>query len=142
LIQLPLSALNVLKKLKRNKSWLVLIFLVDQVIKNFLVRVNDFNDFNTGVAWGWGKDISWETLIVGLLFFLIIKFKFNFWVLMMLLGGLSNLLDRLVWGGVVDYINFFNWFDFNLADAMVFGGVIGLIYKQWVIDRYEDKKNI
>jgi len=142
LIQLPLSALNVLKKLKRSKRWLVVIFLLDQAIKNFLVRINDFNDFNIGIAWGWGKGINWEILIGLLIVGLIIKFKFNIWMLLMVLGGLSNLLDRLIWGGVVDYINFFNMFDFNLADAMVFGGVIGLIYKQWVMDRYEDKKNI
>jgi len=132
----------VLKKLKRSKRWLVVIFLLDQAIKNFLVRINDFNDFNTGIAWGWGKGINWEILTGFLIVGLIIKFKFNIWMLMMVLGGLSNLLDRLIWGGVVDYINFFNMFDFNLADAMVFGGVIGLIYKQWVMDRYEDKKNI
>ncbi len=133
----------VLSVLIRNKvQWLIWIFLIDQGIKNFLVYSQGFTNFNTGIAWGWGGNINWIWLILILIILLIKKFKFNYWVLSMILGGLSNLIDRFRWGGVVDYLDFFKVFEFNLADAMVFVGVIGLIYKQWVGGKYEDKKDI
>lgn len=43
------------------------------------------------------------------------------------LGTLGNFLDRLMVGGVVDYLPFFNWTKFNLSDALIVGGVVALI---------------
>lgn len=39
-------------------------------------------------------------------------------------GGVSNLLDRVFFGGVVDFIDFKFFPSFNLADAMIFAGVV------------------
>jgi signal peptidase II len=39
-------------------------------------------------------------------------------------GGVSNIFDRVFYGGVIDYINFFGLFICNIADIMVVGGVI------------------
>lgn len=44
-------------------------------------------------------------------------------------GAASNLLDRLRFGYVVDYINIAFWPVFNIADVMVVGGVIILFIK-------------
>lgn len=46
-------------------------------------------------------------------------------------GALGNALDRLVYGGVVDFLNMSccgirNPFIFNLADVAIFAGVLGL----------------
>jgi len=60
--------------------------------------------------------------------------KKNIWQLLsisiIILGALSNFLDRLLYGFVIDYLNIFIWPVFNLADAMiVFGVIIYLIFE-------------
>jgi signal peptidase II len=47
----------------------------------------------------------------------------------MILGGaLGNLADRERTGGVVDFSSVWIWPAFNLADAAIVLGVIGLLY--------------
>jgi signal peptidase II len=51
-------------------------------------------------------------------------------------GAIGNGLDRLIYGAVADFVLFhvttagwsFNWYVFNLADAAIVAGVIGLLY--------------
>lgn len=47
-------------------------------------------------------------------------------------GALGNALDRAVFGAVVDFVALhafgFRWYVFNLADAAIVAGVIGLLY--------------
>ena len=44
------------------------------------------------------------------------------------LGGLSNLIDRLRFGYVIDYLDLSYFTVFNLADAMITFGVLALFY--------------
>jgi signal peptidase II len=58
-------------------------------------------------------------------------------------GALGNAIDRLAYGAVADFVLFhvttaawsFNWYVFNLADAAIVAGVIGLLYDSLVQDR-------
>jgi signal peptidase II len=58
-------------------------------------------------------------------------------------GALGNAIDRLAYGAVADFILFhimgagwsFNWYVFNLADAAIVAGVIGLLYDSLIQDR-------
>ena len=47
-------------------------------------------------------------------------------------GAASNAIDRLVLGGVADFFSLhafgFYWYVFNIADAAIVAGVIGLLY--------------
>jgi signal peptidase II len=47
-------------------------------------------------------------------------------------GALGNLVDRVAYGAVVDFIYFhafgFSWYVFNFADAWIVAGVLGLLY--------------
>jgi signal peptidase II len=47
-------------------------------------------------------------------------------------GALSNAIDRLALGGVADFFSLhaygFYWYVFNIADAAIVAGVIGLLY--------------
>ena len=47
---------------------------------------------------------------------------------MILSGGLGNLIDRVVWGHVIDFIHFYyenySFYIFNLADTFITIGVI------------------
>jgi signal peptidase II len=52
-------------------------------------------------------------------------------------GAFGNAIDRLAYGAVVDFVLFhittpgfnFTWYVFNLADAAIVAGVIGLLYE-------------
>jgi signal peptidase II len=52
-------------------------------------------------------------------------------------GAAGNAIDRLHWPGVMDFVLFhidtaswvFRWYVFNLADAAIVAGVLGLLYE-------------
>lgn len=44
-------------------------------------------------------------------------------------GLLSNIIDSLLWGGVVDYLNFMRLIYFNLADCLIVLGAGWYGYK-------------
>jgi len=58
-------------------------------------------------------------------------------------GAVGNAVDRLVHAGVADFVLFhittesfhFSWYVFNVADAAIVAGVIGLLYDSYMGDR-------
>jgi signal peptidase II len=58
-------------------------------------------------------------------------------------GAIGNAIDRLVYGWVFDFVYFhvqtsgwrFDWYVFNLADAAIVAGVVGLLYESLFGDR-------
>ncbi|WP_108062367.1 signal peptidase II [Poseidonibacter lekithochrous] len=59
-------------------------------------------------------------------------------------GGLSNILDRFTYGGVVDYFYWHYGFEFaifNLADVIIDTAVVIIIYMQIRQSRKEKKEN-
>ncbi len=48
-------------------------------------------------------------------------------LIFIIIGAISNLIDRFQYGYVVDYINIWFWPVFNIADIMISGGTIILI---------------
>jgi signal peptidase II len=58
-------------------------------------------------------------------------------------GAVGNAVDRLVHGAVADFVLFhittasfrFDWYVFNLADAAIVAGVVGLLYESFIGDR-------
>ena len=60
--------------------------------------------------------------------------KFKFPLFLILVGGISNLIDRVIYSGVVDYINFFGLLKNNLADFLIFLGttvfLMGLFFEK------------
>lgn len=49
---------------------------------------------------------------------------------LVILGAASNLLDRLLFGVIVDYLIFFGLSAINLADIMIVAGVLALVMMQ------------
>ena len=54
-------------------------------------------------------------------------------------GALGNAVDRFVYGAVFDFVHFhvgsFSWYVFNIADAAIVAGVIGLVYDSLILDK-------
>lgn len=65
--------------------------------------------------------------------------------LAMIIGGaIGNMIDRIAYGAVFDFIHVhvgtFSWYVFNIADAAIVAGVIGLVYDSLILERLRDKK--
>lgn len=144
-------------KKKENKRTLLLAPLIAFLVlgTDFIVKTYLWSNFahqqfsliegflsinvilNTGVAFGFlqGKTnfLIYFTLILILFFLYIFKteknktFTFRVSTGLILGGALSNLLDRLVLEGVIDYIDLGFWPVFNLSDACITVGAFLLI---------------
>ena len=77
----------------------------------------------------------WLFVVVAAIVVLLIfryKNKLDNFALGLLLGGtIGNLIDRLVYGYVIDFIDLGFWPSFNLADSFSTIGVFLLLYKHW-----------
>jgi len=125
---------------------LVGIFIIDQNLKQLFIDgyrfYSDYIDltlvYNKGVAFSmfaflqeWLKWIQ-LVLIVSVGAY-IINLRQNCYAVpagVLLGAGLSNVYDRFIHGGVVDYIFYHHWFEFavfNFADVMIDVAVIWLV---------------
>ncbi|MBN1915569.1 signal peptidase II [Candidatus Dojkabacteria bacterium] len=109
-------------------EWILLftIIFIDQTVKLF-VTINE-KDYvlNKGVAFGiFGKEIPIGLLlnlfgVILTIFMIKLEDKTYLVPLLILLGaGLSNLIDRVLREGVVDYINIGIIPSFNIADLLI-----------------------
>ena len=133
----------------------ILFFVLDQISKlvlnNVLVLGNSYtiiNNFlyitkvyNEGVSFSMFSGhriliILVSLIILVFLYFYMQKFKENtknMIAFSLVFGGLfGNLLDRIIYGYVIDFIDFYiigyNYPTFNLADTFIFIGVAILLY--------------
>lgn len=134
----------------KNKTFfflVVLFVIVDQFSKFLFQKIltigNPMNIFsffsftltkNTGTLFGLFKNANnillFLTLIViGAILYYYDKIEENqkFPFVLILAGGIGNLIDRIFSGGVIDFIDFKIWPVFNIADSMITIGIIWLI---------------
>ena len=96
---------------------------------------------NTGAGFGILKNQALVLLfisvaVIGIILYHFDKIKNNETLLQILvgfvLGGtIGNLIDRLAYGHVIDFLDFQIWPVFNFADSFVTMGIIGLIIYLW-----------
>lgn len=65
-------------------------------------------------------------IILGYLLRLWIFEKFPFFLGLIIAGGISNIIDRIIFGGVIDYVQIASFF-FNAADIFVWVGCVALV---------------
>tara|TARA_Y100000590_G_C15717635_1_gene1012408 strand:- start:2313 stop:2795 length:483 start_codon:yes stop_codon:yes gene_type:complete len=139
-------------KLKKNKNFLLVLIpilvLIDQLSKKWAlnniffnqnyIEVNKFLNFtpvwNKGISFGMFSDFTnvnffmtiITSIIILIIFFWIIRVKniiLNLSLLLIISGAIGNLIDRLKYQAVVDFIDFhinnFHWPVFNLADSYI-----------------------
>jgi len=125
----------------------LLVIATDQITKyiiNYYIRIYDsvrifpflhiVNVRNTGAAFGMLKGIDSNFFIfisiIAIVFVIIMlkKKTYNSFGLSLLLGGaIGNLIDRLIYGYVIDFIDIsfgrFHWPAFNVADSSLTIGI-------------------
>ena len=139
--------------------WAIFFFAVDRITKIWALgslstteEANLFPGLKLHVIWNHG--ISWGMLtsLDGFLYYLLIasivcliclflyyavrEFQRGGDILcevMIIMGAISNLYDRLAYGAVVDFIEMYvgawSWPTFNIADAFIVIGVFGIIIR-------------
>lgn len=64
---------------------------------------------------------------------------------MIIAGAIGNLIDRLMLGEVIDFLDFmirdFHWYVFNLADSYVTVGMILLLIDSIILEKKREKFN-
>jgi len=136
-------------------STALIVILFDQITK-FLIRINfQLNEtfpiiknifhltyiYNFGAGFGILQQQKWilifiSLIVIGVIFYYFDRIKEKEILLQVLvgfvLGGtIGNLIDRVIYGFVIDFIDFRIWPIFNFADSFVTIGVIGLIIYLW-----------
>jgi signal peptidase II len=139
--------------------FILFIFIVDRLSKNYVILFDQsslesdllfFSSFfniqlvwNSGVAFGlfsFEEDFYYNLITLIIIFVVILVIylaknanKLDRYLYSMIIGGASgNLLDRLLYRSVPDFIdlhyNNFHWFIFNVADIFITIGIISLIF--------------
>ena len=136
-------------------STALIILILDQITK-FLIRANfqlsqsvpvikNILHFtyitNTGSAFGLFKGyklffVFFSIIVIIIILYNLKKIKQNqklmqFSVGFLLGGTIGNLIDRILYGHVVDFIDFRIWPVFNVADSAVTISVIILVFLLW-----------
>lgn len=131
-------------------AWLIagaIFFILDRYLKNLAVTANKSHSLlgdilafnfipNYNIAFSLPLHGSWLVITIALIIMAIITYlllvklkpleKMAFFLI--LLGAVSNLIDRLRYGYVIDYFDL-RWFTiFNLADVLITLGTIFLIF--------------
>lgn len=136
---------------------IVLMIGLDQIIKTvvvnkfvepvgfYLIKIN--YALNTGIAFGLNEGNNRNIVVTFIILILILNFVINqkdridrktgISLCMITAGGISNLIDRFVYKGVVDYIDMIGFPIFNLADVYI---VVGWILLVVSVISYSTKK--
>ena len=136
----------------------VFVFVLDQLIKSFFLNGFDWNSscislnltLNKGVAFSMfaflGENLKYIqiVLISAVLGYIFWKWEslreYALALGLLMGGGISNLLDRFLHGGVVDYVYWHCGFDFaifNFADVMIDLGVLLILIHSFRKEKHE-----
>jgi len=149
---------------------ILIIFFLDRISKIYLINlqsggenidfyINQFLNFylvwNTGIGFGLASleaDIYYHILTsiiamvnIGLMAYLIkSKGLYTYLIAIIIGGSLGNLLDRIYYYAVPDFIDFhignYHWFIFNVADIFITVGIVGLLLVE-LLKKDEISKN-
>ena len=141
-----------------NLSFVLLIFLLDRISKIYVIYLDKkflgseiFSSKFLNISLIWNEGIAFGLfsfdeknlynilsiiifLVILIILFWIIKSKGfkKYFLIIIFSGALGNFYDRIVYGGVPDFIDIhvgnFHWFIFNVSDIFITLGVIGMIF--------------
>ena len=146
--------------LKRTILISIIIIVIDQITKLLSIKFCSDSDFeiiknvfyftkteNIGIAFSLNQDNLKNIFISGIIIVFIIRYLFSNKKFLnnitltsldfVLAGGISNLIDRIFRGGVIDFIKILDFPIFNIADISV---VCGWIFFAFYIIKFEVSK--
>ncbi len=104
------------------------VILLDQAVKHF-VRQTYPQEVVLNHQGTWGILPAWIS-IVGLGFLILYvwnTYRYSLILWIIIAAGVSNLFDRVLYGGVIDYIRIGQFPVFNLADAVITTSILILL---------------
>lgn len=117
------------------------LIVIDQYVKWFVLQSHTIeSSCNYGIAMGIILPstvfvILWGVIMAIVIYFWIQKLEKSFIkqlpLILILSGGISNIIDRLYYGCVVDYIPFLNISSFNIADAFITVGAVLILWQNF-----------
>jgi signal peptidase II len=135
-----------MKKNKSNQDIFLFIipaifFIIDRIFKAIAEKGYTASNFlfqfkfiaNTGISWGLLKGNSslllWISIIIlgAIIYFYDDLSKAKLGTNLVIIGAISNILDRIIFGYIVDYVDFGFFPVFNIADACITLGGIYII---------------
>jgi len=133
-------------------SVILITSVILDIFTKFLVRKNlDLNEslpliknilhitkiHNTGAVWGILQNNNIFFIIISIIVLSILIYYFQdlakskasvFFLAFIFSGAIGNLIDRILFGFVIDFIDFRIWPVFNIADSALIIGIIGIIF--------------
>ncbi len=128
---------------KKKEIMISGLFVVLLVLINYNIAHSTVNHYcNPGIAFGvvlptYLFTVMWVATmsIVGYLYMTSHVNKKNnvkrLGLLMIITGGIANIIDRFLHNCVIDYITLVPWNSFNLADTSIFLGAMIVLWYQW-----------
>jgi signal peptidase II len=119
----------------RNSALFFVLILFDQLSKYIIRHNGGFYICNSGLTFGLRLPspvffFAWFLIIALIVFFLFKQgASETIFLLLILCGAVSNMLDRIAIGCVIDFIDLKFWPVFNLADVFITTGAAMLIYR-------------
>jgi signal peptidase II len=139
--------------------WFVSIFVIDRITKLYALHTvatpHDICEllqfklvFNRGISWGMFHSenavffMMLTLLIIGIIGVLtlytyrrFLEKKAIYAELAVLAGAISNVIDRMVYGGVIDFIHLhigsWSWPIFNIADITIVLGICWILWEHY-----------
>ncbi|MBI5392073.1 signal peptidase II [Candidatus Woesearchaeota archaeon] len=126
---------------KKSVFLIVFLILIDQLTKIFMLKKQTLGflhvQLNSGAVFGIAKNVNnifiiiTIVMVMGILYFYKKEKKLEQAFNVILAGAVGNLVDRGIYGGVIDFIDFKIWPVFNLADVFIVGGIIYALFFVW-----------
>ncbi len=128
------------QKLQKVPLYLCGLFvLADQLVKYYIVAYrSDVFLCNNGVAFGVEVPrilflVMWGGIMCAVLYYWAQhradRFAVQLPFVLVAAGGVGNMIDRLLYGCVIDYIPFFSLSSFNVADALISCGALLWVWR-------------
>lgn len=124
---------------------LIKLFIKTSITKDIVIIPKIFkitNVINTGAAFSILRNNNTLLILITIIILVLLNYyikknniETDYFELGIILGGIvGNLFDRLLYNGVIDYIEISNFPVFNLADSLIVLGIILLIIKEFKKD--------